>query len=353
MSDPATPAPAEPTNQATQGSGTSALRGDAHLAYADAQLYLHPQTLARLGTMELRAKMIVEGVMSGAHRSPYHGFSVEFAQHRPYVAGDDIRHLDWKVYGRSDKLHLKQYQQETNLDLVVLVDSSGSMAYGSRSFEEASGAGRTRSPDGRGNWSKFDHATALGAALSYMALRQGDRVGLGIFADELRAIIKRSSAMRQWRLIVAALSTHPVDRPTDLGRVIDQSLGRLTNRCLIAIISDFFIDPEAFRSALARVKHRRHDVVVFQVLDRAETEFDLRDQAPFEGLEGEPVLRIDPRAIREAYLESINTHLQRIERMTRSFGFDYQRVSTHDWLGPPMAAFMARRNAQIKRSKFG
>src|SRR4051794_11497921 len=129
------------------------------LPEADASLYLHPQTLARLSTFELRAKMIVEGVMSGQHRSPYQGFSVEFAQHRPYVSGDDIRHLDWKVYARSDKLHLKQYQQETSLDLVVLVDASGSMRYGSRTFEDASGAGHTISPDGRSNWSKFDHAT--------------------------------------------------------------------------------------------------------------------------------------------------------------------------------------------------
>src|SRR6185295_11559775 len=127
-------------------------------------------TLARLGTLELRAKMIVEGVMSGMHRSPYQGFSVEFAQHRPYVPGDDIRHLDWKVFGRSDKLHLKQYQQETNLDLVVLVDASGSMAYGSRTFADASGISREVGPGGRTNWAKFDHATALGAAMSYMAL---------------------------------------------------------------------------------------------------------------------------------------------------------------------------------------
>lgn len=335
------------------GSPAAVVPASAPQAYADAQLYLHPQTLARLGTLELRAKMIVEGVMSGMHRSPYHGFSVEFAQHRPYVPGDDIRHLDWKVFGRSDKLHLKQYQQETNLDLMILVDSSGSMRYGSRSFEDASGVGRTTSPDGRSNWSKYDHATALGAALSYMALRQGDRVGLGIFADELRAVVKRSSAQRQWRLIVGALSLHPVERPTDLGRIVDQALGRMTNRCLVAILSDFFVDPEQFRSALARMKHRRHDVMILQILDRAETEFDLRDQAPFEGLEGEPRLRIDPRSIREAYLEAIGKHLDQIEKITRGFGFDYQRVGTHDWLGPPMAAFMARRNSQIKRSKFG
>src|SRR5262249_40290751 len=160
--------------------------GPARLPEADAQLYLHPQTLARLGTLELRAKMIVEGVMSGAHKSPFQGFSVEFAQHRPYVPGDDIRHLDWKVYGRSDKLYLKQHQQETNLDLLVLVDSSGSMTFGSRSFAEASGVGRKTSIDGRSDWSKFDHSTALAAALSYITIEQGDRVGLIVFADSGR-----------------------------------------------------------------------------------------------------------------------------------------------------------------------
>jgi uncharacterized protein (DUF58 family) len=325
----------------------------AKLPEADAQLYLHPQTLARLGTLELRARMIVEGVMSGAHKSPFQGYSVEFAQHRPYVAGDDLRHLDWKVFGRSDKLQLKQYQQETNLDLVVMVDASGSMNFGSRSFEEASGVGRTKSPDGRAYWSKFDHATAIGAALSYMALRQGDRCGLVVFADEVLAMLKRSSAMSTWRQIVGALSTQPVDRPTNFGRVVDQTLGKLNNRCLIALVSDLFIDPEEYRSALARVRHRRHDAIVFQIIDRREKEFDLSEVAPFEGLEGEPRLKVDPRAIRRAYVEVFAEHLAKIEKITRSMGFDYQPVNTHDWLGPPMAAFMARRNAQIKRSKFG
>lgn len=315
---------------------------------ADAQLYLHPQTLARLGTLELRAKMIVEGVMSGAHTSPFQGYSVEFAQHRPYVAGDDIRHLDWKVYGRSDKLHLKQYQQETNLDLIVLVDCSGSMNFGSRSFEDASGVGRKTSVDGRVYWSKFDHATAVAAAVSYMALSQGDRVGVMTFADELKALVKRSSAMSTWRQIVGSLSVQPVDRPTQLGRVIDQAISKITNRCLIALISDLYVDPEEFRSALARIRHRRHDLIVFQVIDQRERDFDLTDVAPFVGLEGEPKLKVDPRAVRAAYQQVFSEHLQAVERITRGFGFDYQLVVTHDWLGPPMAAFMARRNAQMK-----
>jgi uncharacterized protein (DUF58 family) len=319
----------------------------------DAGLYLHPQTLARLATLELRAKLIVEGVMSGQHRSPYHGFSVEFAQHRPYAAGDDLRHLDWKVFARTDKLYLKQYQQETNLDLMLLVDSSGSMAFGSRPFAQASGTGRQRSPLGRLEWSKFDHATAVAAALGYIALQQGDRAGLVVFADEVRRLVRRSSAKGTWRQMVGALSTHPVERPTDLGRVVDQVLAKLSNRCLLVLISDCFADPETFRAALARIRHRRHDLIVFQVLDRRETDFDFSDAAPFEGLEGEPRLRVDPRAIREAYVHAISAHIERIERLTRSLGFDYQQVGTHEWLGPPLAAFVARRQAQLRRTKYG
>src|SRR5262245_24347982 len=208
---------------------------------ADASLYLHPQTLARLASFELRAKMIVEGFSSGVHRSPFQGLSVEFAQHRPYVPGDDLRHLDWKVYGRTDKLHLKQHQQETNLDLVILVDSSGSMNYGSRSFEDASGQGNRVSVDGRSNWTKFDHATALAAALAYITLKQGDRAGLVVLADEIRSMVRRSSSQGTWLQVVGALSTHPLTaenrgRSTDFGRVVDQVLGKLNNRCLIAII---------------------------------------------------------------------------------------------------------------------
>jgi uncharacterized protein (DUF58 family) len=319
----------------------------------DPRRFLHPETISKITRLELRARHVVEGFISGMHRSPFYGQSIEFVQHREYVAGDDIRHLDWKVFGRSDKLHLKQYQQATNLDLIVLVDCSGSMNFGSRSFEDASGVGRTTSTDGRAYWSKFDHATAIAAAVSYMALSQGDRVGVMTFADELRAVVKRSSAMSTWRQIVGALSVTPVDKPTQLGRVIDQALSKVTNRCLIALVSDLYVDPEEYRSALARIRHRRHDVIVFQVIDNREKDFDLREVAPFVGLEGEPLLKVDPRAIREAYCQVFKEHLSEIERTSRSFGFDYQLVNTHDWLGPPMAAFMARRNAQMKKSKFG
>lgn len=319
----------------------------------DASLYLHPQTLARLGSFELRAKHIVEGVMSGMHRSPHHGFSVEFAQHRQYAPGDDIKHLDWKVYGRSDKLYLKEYQQETNLDLMLLVDASGSMNYGTRTFADASGVGVKAGPRGEIVWSKFDHATAFAAAISYISLRQGDRVGLAVYADEIRAMVRRSGQQAQWRQIVGALSSHAVDRPTDIGRVVDQMVAKLNNRCLIVIISDFFEDPERLRAALARLKHKRHDAILFQVLDTQELEFNFRDAVPFEGLEGEARLRLDPRAVRKAYLQALHNHIETVRRTARAFNYDYQLTRTSDWLGPPLAAFLARRNARIKRSKAG
>ena len=319
----------------------------------DAALYLHPATLARLKSFELRAKMIVEGIMSGQHRSPYQGFSVEFAQHRPYVAGDDVRHLDWKVFGRTDKLYLKQYQQETTLDLIVMVDSSGSMNYGSRAFAEASGTGQLRSPRGDLNWTKFDHATALAAALSYITLHQGDRAGLVVYADAIRAMVNRSSAMGTWRQVVGALSTHPVDQETNIGRAIDQTLAKITNRCLIAIISDFYTDPEQIRAAFARVRHRGHDLIAFQIVDRDEAEFNFTQTTPFLGLEGEPMLRVDPRALRSAYLEAFNSHAEKVEKTAQGFGFDFQRVNTHDWLGPPLSVFIARRLAQMKKGKYG
>jgi len=165
--------------------------------------------------------------------------------------------------------------------------------------------------------------------------------------------VRRSGTQAQRRQIVGALATQPVHAQTDLGRSVDQTLAKLNNRCLIVIISDFFDDIETIRAALARIRHRRHDAMLLQIVDRRERAFDLTESAPFEGLEGEPRVRIDPRAIRQAYQEAFEGHLDAVARTARSFGFDYKLVSTHDWLGPPLAAFLARRNARLKRTKAG
>ncbi|MHC5001731.1 MAG: DUF58 domain-containing protein, partial [Planctomycetota bacterium] len=316
-----------------------------------AEQYLAPETLAQLAPFELRAKMIVEGVMSGMHRSPYQGMAVEFAQHRQYVAGDDLKHLDWKVYGRSDKLYVKQYQQETNLDVILLLDASASMRFGSLAVKK--GWGGTAASREERHWTKFDHATAIAVALGYMCFHQQDRVGVAVFADEVKSMVSRSNARGHWRRIVSTLATEPVDASTNFVKVTDQVLGEISNRALFVIVSDFFEDAEAIRQALARFRYRRHDVVLVQTLDRQEMVFDLSQPAPFEGLEGEGRLRIDPRALRQAYLEAIGTHRDAVARAALGFGFDFHSVSTHESVGPPLGYLMARRSAYIKRSKMG
>ncbi len=323
----------------------------AEATYVRAQEYLAPETLVQLAPFELRAKMIVEGVMSGMHRSPYQGMAVEFAEHRQYVPGDDLKHLDWKVYGRTDKLYIKQYQQETTLDVIPLVDASASMSYGS--LEVKTGWGGTPASRRRNLWTKFDHATAVAAAIAYLSLHNQDRVGLAVFADELGTVVSRSGARAQWRRIVNALSGEPVEAKTNLAKVSDQLISKIGNRALFVIISDLFDDLESIRQSLARFRHRRHDVILLQTLDRQELRFTFSQPAPFLGLEGEGRLRIDPRMLRQGYLEALRRHTDEVARLALEFGFDYHRLDTHESVAPALTYLLARRNAQIKRNEAG
>jgi len=308
-----------------------------------AESYLAPETIGQLAPFELRARMIVEGVMSGMHRSPYQGMAVEFAEYRQYTPGEDLKHLDWKAWGRSDKLYVKQYQQETNLDVVLLVDASASMAFGTLPVK--AGWGGTEASRRDATWTKFDHASALAVALGYVCLGQADRLGMAVVADDLLASVPRSSARQQWRRVVAALTRQPVDRETDFGKVTDLVLSKVTNRVLFIWMSDFFGDPETIRTALARFRHRRHDVVMVQTLDRAEMRFEYDEPAPFEGLEGEGRLRVDPRGLRDGYLEALRRHCDALDRIVTGFGYDCVRVDTHENVGPPLAYLLARRSA--------
>ena len=227
------------------------------------------------------------------------------------------------------------------------------MNFGTRAFKEASGVGVEKSLDGRSEWTKFDHATALAAAISYITIQQNDRVGLGVFAGELMAIINRSSQRGTWRKIVETLATHPVTEPTDLGRVVDQTLGQLNHRCLIVLISDLLTDPAVVRESLARIRHRGHDLILFQMVDETERTLAIDDLVIFEGLEGEEPLRADPADIREAYTRAFDDHVAAIRKEATAFGFDHTVVNTHDWLGPPLSAFIARRAALMRRSRIG
>lgn len=306
--------------------------------------YLDPQTLTSIGSIELRARMIVEGLMTGMHRSPMQGFSVEFAQHRQYAPGDDTRFLDWKVYGKTDKLYLKQYQKETNLDMMVLVDVSGSMSY-------ASGAVK--------GWRKYDHAASLAAAMGHLALKQQDRVGLVLFDQRVERATSMSNASDHWRTLADILQSARINQRietdsasgmdedrTDLTRMFDEVVAKLARRSLVVLISDLFDPPQVLERGLARLHHRRHDVIVLQVMDPAELSFPFRSPTEFFGLEGEGRLPLDPAALRESYLSILRAHLREIERVSRSFRFDHLLLDSSQPLGPTLSHFLARRAAR-------
>ena len=283
--------------------------------------------------------------MSGMHRSPYQGLAVEFAEHRQYVAGDPVRHIDWKVFGRSDKLYLKRFQQETNLDIHIMVDASGSMRFGTLSNKDGWGGTQTGK---QSTWTKFDHATAAAAAMAFLGLAQRDRVSTEMFGPTLIAATRCSNSQGHWRAIIQCLATNAVDGRADLPRAVDELLSRGTHRSLVVIVSDFLMPRQRVKDALARLRHRGHDVILVRVLDREELRFNLNENAPFEGLEGEPALEVDARSVREAYLEVLAEDERELERLSRGFGFDMIRLDTHDSVGPAVAALLARRETFLR-----
>jgi uncharacterized protein (DUF58 family) len=304
-------------------------------AETDYRKYLEPRTLARIASLDLRARLIVEGLMTGMHRSPYQGISVEFAQHRPYVPGDDIRHVDWKVFGKTDKIYLKQYQEETNLHLLCIVDASESMNYSSV------GEGKTR-------WSKYDHATAIAASLSYMAIQQQDSVGLAVFDSDLKHFIKPSNAPAQWKIITRELTLVPQLKKTSMGRILDQLAEKLTHRSLIVILSDFFDDLEGLKKGLRHLRYKKHEMIAMQVMDPQEIDFPFEDTTLFKGLEEAGELLTEPRSLREGYLEQLNEFTVDLRKLCRGMHIDFVRLNSGESLDVTLSAFLAGRSASMK-----
>jgi uncharacterized protein (DUF58 family) len=302
---------------------------------ADYRKYLDPRTLARVSSLDLRARLIVEGLMTGMHRSPYQGISVEFAQHRPYVQGDDIRHIDWKVMAKTDKVYLKQYLEETNLHLICIVDASESMGYGTVT-------------SGNATWTKYDHATAIAASLAYMAIQQQDSVGLAIFDQVLSRYFKPSNSPAQWKLVVNELQQIPRWNKTSMGRILDQLAEKLTHRSLLVILSDFFDDIASIRQGLRHLRYKKHELMVFQILDPTEIEFPFEDVTLFKGMEELGELLTEPRALREGYIEQLNTFTEELKKTSRGMNIDFQRFSSGEPLDVALSQFLATRLASMK-----
>jgi uncharacterized protein (DUF58 family) len=247
----------------------------------DSKNYLHPEAIRRIGSMELRARNVVEGFLSGMHRSPYFGQSVEFVQHRQYVPGDDLRHIDWKVWGRQDKLVVKQYEEDTNLRCTLLVDASASMSYG------------------RGSLNKFDYAATIAACMAYLSLRQQDSVGLTVFDQKIRTKLPWRSSRNHLQAIYKALEQAPVVDKTDLTKVFREINDTYPKRSLMVIASDFLGSESETLKGLTALRSAGHDILVFHVMDDDELDFPFNDPTRFEGLESIDSLTCNPRALRD------------------------------------------------------
>ena len=288
---------------------------------ASSEKYFDPKVLARIGRLELRARAVVEGIVSGLHRSPYNGQSVEFVDHREYVQGDDPRHIDWKVFGRADRIVIKRYEEDTNLRGHILLDSSESMRFGHG--------------DGM---SKYDYGGTLAASIAYLLQRQHDAIGLTLFDSRVRETVPMSTNPSTIHLVAEAMERVEPDHKTGLGSLLGQIAERMVTRD-----SDMTRLLDEIEAGLRDLVARRQEVIVFQVLDDTELTFPFEGNTLFNGLEDYPELMVEPRTLRDAYVEAIQRFLGKVRDICAGLGVDYRLVNTSDPLDVPIVSVVAAR----------
>ncbi|MEZ5416824.1 MAG: DUF58 domain-containing protein [Vicinamibacterales bacterium] len=292
---------------------------------ADPARYLDPAVLARIGTLELKAKTVVEGVLSGLHRSPRRGFSVEFAEYRQYLPGDALSTIDWKVYARSDRHYVRKFEEETNLDCHLLVDVSGSMAYGSHAV------------------TKRDYACYLAASLAYLMHRQRDAVGLIAFDDAIVQRLAPSARAGHLRRVLLAIERLPAGARTNVAKPLADLAKVLAKRGLVVVISDLLDDPSEVIRGLRQFRQRGTDVVVFQVLDPQELRFRFDDAARFRDVESAHEVFADPQAVRGAYLQAMTGLVDTYRRELGGAGIDYHLLDTSQPLDLALTTYLSAR----------
>jgi uncharacterized protein (DUF58 family) len=291
----------------------------------DPRRFLHPATIAKITRLDLRARQVVEGFISGMHRSPFFGHSIEFVQHREYTPGDDIRHLDWKVWSRTDRYCIKQYEEETNLRCTLVIDVSESMHYG------------------RGPLNKYAYGCTIGACLAYLLLRQQDAVGCITFDSDVRVTVPARSQNTHIDAIVKAMHVSRPREKTDILGIMRRITETVRSRGLIVIVSDFLTDREPLLKGLEMLRQRKHDILAFHVLDDDEMNFPFTGTTRFEGMEELPNLLCDPRALREGYLEALEEYMVEVRRGCTRLGIDYHLVRTGDYLDAVLSKFLHNR----------
>jgi uncharacterized protein (DUF58 family) len=290
--------------------------------------YLDPKTLERIKRLDVRARLVVEGFITGQHQSPYHGFAVEFAGHREYVPGDEIKHIDWKVWSKTDRLYVKEYEEETNLKCTILLDASKSMKYGS---------------DSAGAWSKFDYGATAAASLTYLLQQQQDAVGLVTFNTKVERNLPPSSHPNHLKLLLHELEQTTPDDKTDVSDVFGALARQISRRGLVVLISDLFVDFDALAEALRQFRVRRHEVIVFHVMHADELTFPFQENTLFHGLEIDRQLFTEPRALRRTYLEVVDRFLDQVRKLCATSGIDYVLMSTSDPLDAALSSYLTFR----------
>jgi uncharacterized protein (DUF58 family) len=297
----------------------------------DSKRSLHPEVVKRIGRLEIRARHIVEGLLSGMHRSPYFGQSVEFLQHREYVPGDDLRRVDWKVWAKQDRLYVKQYEEDTNLRCCLLVDASASMEYGS------------------GAMTKLDYAVTTAAALAYLLLRQQDAIGCAVFDEDIRQAIPLRTSTSHLNTIIRALEQRQPRDKTGLHDVLTRVAETYPRRGMMVLLSDLFVDADDVRRGLRLLRQRGHDVLVLHVLDDHELDFPFSRPARFEGLETADQLTCNPRALRDGYLAALNEFLDTIRHNCARDNVDYALIRTSTPLDVALTTFLRHRLRERQR----
>ena len=291
----------------------------------DYRKYLNPEVVSRLGRMDLVARLVVEGFITGLHRSPYHGFSVEFAEHRPYMPGDPVKDIDWKAYGKSDRLYVKEFEEETNLKAYILLDQSASMGFSS------------------GGVSKLEYGRYLAAALSSLLLRQRDAVGLITFDSKIRRYLPPRSVQSYLHVVLQELARAESGEGTDLGGVLHEMAERIERRGLIIVLSDLMDDPDRVLAGLKHFRHRKHEVLVFHILDPRERDFSFGKKARFVDLETGEEIPTEAWHIQRAYRERMDALIGKFQRDCREHFIDYVGVNTSQDFDAALFGYLAKR----------
>lgn len=288
--------------------------------------YLNPASTAELKGIDLKARMVVEGFITGLHKSPYHGFSVEFAEHRPYRSGDEVKNIDWKVYGRSNRYYVKQYEEETNLRATILLDISASMGFASE-----------------GHLPKIEYASYLAASLSYLMMKQRDSVGLALYDSEVKSYLPSKSKPSYLNLILKNLESIETTDTTNTAKALDKLAEQIKRRGLIIIISDLFDDLDSISSALKHFRHKENEVILFQLLDPRELDFDFGRAAKFIDLESHEEIVTNSYQLKESYKQAVNDFIGKIKNICYSQNVDYNLVVTSDPFDKALREFLSKR----------